>query len=215
MALRTMTLFVAGVTYEGRDEAVRRFASEGGRARVERDADNPADRNAIAVILATPIDGQDEPNWTLIGYVAADRAALVAPLVDQGYFQNLSFVLRVEFREGQRLPPLLLLDLTYTVDEGRPDAEMRAAKSSHLVAELGHLRWEDIEATKVGDPVALWLHPDGDRIHAYRRGSVGGQGFLGSATNRRLIKHISNALPYQAFIHRAGSRAWVAVRIGR
>jgi len=211
MAVRTMSLAVVGLNHEGRGDALRRFAHLGGTARVEREPGNLADGNAIAIRLAVNEAGGDK-NWILVGYVAADRAAIVAPLFDREYFQNLRFVLRVDLQEGQTLPKVAL-DLTYDVEDGQPEKEMRAARATHLVAELGHLRWDNIEGVASGDKVSLWLHPDGDRIHVYRRGSIGGLGFLGSTPHRRLTRHLAKKQPYQATVHMAADRAWLTVRL--
>ncbi|MNV00950.1 HIRAN domain protein [compost metagenome] len=209
-----MTLSVVGLNHDGRADALRNFAQSGGRARIEREPENAADRNAIAIRIAVGGIEQHEPEWVLVGYVAADRAAVVAPLIDLEYFQNLRFVLRVDL-QGATMLPKVALELTYAVEDGDPDAEIRAARSGQLVAELGYLRWDNIEGIKTGDAVSLWAHPDGDRVHTYRRGSIGGLGFLGSATNRRLIKQVDQRLPYRAFIHWAGSRAWLTVSLDR
>jgi hypothetical protein len=212
MALRTMSLAVTGLNHDGRGEVLRRFARQGGAARIEREPGNSADGNAIAIHLAVNEVEGDE-NWILIGYVAADRAAIVAPLFDRKYFQNLRFVLRVDLQEGAAVPRAAL-ELTYEVDDGQPEKEMRAARATHLVAELAHLRWDNIEGVANGDKVSLWPHPDGGRIHAYRRGSIGGLGFLGSTTHRRLTGHLNKKLPYQATIFMAADRAWLAVHLG-
>ncbi len=207
-----MSLAVVGLDHDGRSEALRRFAQSGGRARIERERENAADSNAIAIRIATDVPEAVGLDWVLVGYVAADRAAIVAPLFDRQYFQNLRCVVRVNMQEDSLLPKVAL-ELTYDVDDGVPEVEMRASRRDHFIAELGHLRWDNIEGIRSGDAVSLWVHPEGDRVHAYRRGSIGGLGFLGSATSRRLIKHLEQKLPYQAFIHWAGSRAWLAVKM--
>ncbi len=212
MALRTMSLPVVGLSHQGRDETLRRFGVQGGAARVEREPGNQADHNAIAVRISVGTDAAGGENWLLIGYVAADRAAIVAPLFDRQYFRNPVFVVRVDM-QAEPLLPKVALELTYEVDDGRPNKEMRAARSGRLVAELSHLRWDNIEGVPMGDKASLWLHPEGLRVHVYRRGSIGGLGFLGSTTHRRLIRHMSGGRPYEATFHAAGDRAWIAVRV--
>ena len=66
---------VAGVTYEGRDAVVDRFASVGGHVFLVREPANPYDRNAIEVRLQ---------NGMQIGYVPREDAAYLAPGFDQG-----------------------------------------------------------------------------------------------------------------------------------
>lgn len=212
MAQRTMSLAVVGLSHDGRADALRRFAQEGGRARLEREPENAADGNAIAIRIATGVPDTNEQEWLLVGYVAADRAAIVAPLFDRQYFRNPRFIVHVHL-QGEATLPKVALELTYDVDDGSPEDDMRAGRREFLVAELGHLRWDNIESVQSGDDVSLWVHPDGDRVHAYRRGSVGGLGFLGSATSRRLIAHLEQKLQYKAFMHCAGSRAWLTVRL--
>lgn len=212
MALRTMSLAVVGLKHQGRGEILRRFGAQGGEARIEREPANPADTNAIAIRISVSTNAPDEEEWVLIGYVAADRAAIVAPLFDRGYFKNPVFVVRVDMQDEPALPKVSL-ELAYEVDDGHPNKEMRSTRSGRLVAELTHLRWDNIEGVPIGDKVSLWLHPEGRRIHAYRRGSVGGLGFLGSTTHRRLIGHMSGSRPYEATFHASGDRAWIAVRV--
>lgn len=212
MALRTMSLRVVGQSHDDRTEVLRQFARSGGAARIERQSENPADSNAIAISLAT--NGEDEPegNWVLVGYVAADRAAVVAPLFDQKHFRNMSFVLRVSWRPETSVPRIML-DMTYEVEDGEPGKEMRLARSSNLVAELKDLQWDNIEGLPRGDKVSLWLHPDGGKAHVYRRGSVGGFGQIGHTSHRRLIKYLAGKQPYRAAVYTAGDRAWITVTL--
>jgi HIRAN domain len=213
MALRTMSLPVVGLSHDDRTEVLRQFARDGGAAVVARQADNAADANAIAVRLATK--GEDEPveNWVLVGYVAADRAAILAPLFDRKYFRGISFVLNISWRPESSVPKVVLV-MSYEVEDGEPGKQIRAARSSHLVAELKNIRWDNIEGLPNGDKVSLWLHPDDKTVNVYRRGSVGGFGQMGSTSHRRLIKYLAEKLPYRAAIHSAGDRAWITVAIG-
>ncbi|MEN4918239.1 HIRAN domain-containing protein [Achromobacter spanius] len=215
MALRTMVLRITGFSHGGRAQALRQFARVGGKARIERDRENAADPNAIAIRIAVDSSENGELEWVLIGYLEADRSAILAPLFDKNHFQKLRFVLRVQLPEdGERLPAAVL-ELTYEVGDGDPDADMRAARASRLVAELDELRWDNIEATRDGEGISLWRRPDTTFIHAYRRGAVGGKGaFLGSTSDPRLAQYDFRGLRYTAEIHRAGARAWITVLFG-
>jgi hypothetical protein len=215
MAHRMMTLRVTGLSHDGRAQTLRQFARAGGKARIERDSENAADPNAIAIRLAVDPTEAGELNWVLIGYLEADRSAILAPLFDKEYFQDLRFVLRVQFPEAGDQLPIVMLELTYEVGDGEPEAEMQAASASRVVAELDELRWDNIEATGYGESVSLWRRPDTTLIHAYRRGAVGGKGaFLGSTSDPRLAQYDFRAQPYRAEIHRAGARAWLTVLFG-
>jgi len=73
---------VAGVTHGNRQQAIEhltRYAPEAVSIRLEREADNEHDRNAVAVWAA--VEGKGSYH---MGYLPRSLAAFVAPLLDAG-----------------------------------------------------------------------------------------------------------------------------------
>ena len=73
---------VAGVTYGNRQKAIQRltqYAPEAVSIRLERETDNAAERNAVAVWAA--VEGKGSYH---MGYLPRSLAAFVAPLLDAG-----------------------------------------------------------------------------------------------------------------------------------
>jgi len=73
---------VAGVTYGNRQQAIEhltRYAPEAVSIRLKREADNAADRNAVAVWAA--VEGKGSYH---MGYIPRALAAFIAPLLDAG-----------------------------------------------------------------------------------------------------------------------------------
>ena len=86
---------VAGVTYGNRQKAIEhltRYAPEAISIRLERERDNPIDRNAVAVWAAVEGKGSTgapgKPSgllgWVHMGYLPRALAAFIAPLMDAG-----------------------------------------------------------------------------------------------------------------------------------
>ena len=80
--LPRMETKVTGVTYGNRQKALEhlaRYAPEAVSIRLEREADNEHDRNAVAVWAA--VEGKGS---YCVGYLPRSLAAFVAPLLDAG-----------------------------------------------------------------------------------------------------------------------------------
>lgn len=78
-----MTLRVAGVTYENRQQRLAflaQFKPEKLQAVLEREADNQHDRNAVRVVVRIP----EIRRRTVIGYIPAAIAGDIAYLIDRG-----------------------------------------------------------------------------------------------------------------------------------
>jgi hypothetical protein len=70
---------IVGISYERRAEIAERFAEVGDPVYLVREPDNPADPNAVMVLLRQGYQ---------IGYVPREEAEKLAPLLDAGYKQR-------------------------------------------------------------------------------------------------------------------------------
>lgn len=55
-------------------------------------------------------------------------------------------------------------------------------------------------STKIGDLVNLWVRPETNQINAYLKGSIGGQGLVGTTFNDSVNKHLKTIKHHEARI---------------
>jgi len=75
-----------------------------------------------------------------------------------------------------------------------------------ITVDLRDPQTEQLDIAVSGDTVSLWLSPDARTVKVFRRGTLGGQGWIGSTSNRALAAHLANGLPTYATIDKTRNK---------
>jgi hypothetical protein len=149
--MHTYQLRIVGTAHEGRDSVVRRYCKRGDTVKFHREPENLFDPNAIAV-WHVRLNKAGRDIGDQVGYVPADIARELAPLLDRAEAVIVSAVIDMVFADPDMDSPRLGVLCRL---RGRPITQLddlEPLKEGDVADEEPPLEWRSVRGAAANEP---------------------------------------------------------------